>query len=372
MPIYKTNVKKDGTYQYRVVVSYTDDYGKHRQKQKRVFGATEAKLAEFKLLEELNKKPTLKNITVGELCEEYLTAHAIDVRQSSLSKEKQTLYNYVLPTFEKTKLENLNPVKLQKWKTDISNLNFAHATNKNIYRYFSSLLNYAVKMEYIKRNPLSAVGNFKDVYFEKPQEKLQFYTPEQFKQFIEVAKKYCSSPHDYSFYIFFNIAYYTGMRKGEIHALKWSDIEDNIIHVRRSIAQNLNGEDVETVPKTESSYRDIGIPLPLINILNKYKETLKSQVKGFNDDYRVCGGVRPLRNTSIQKKFSAYANEAGLPHIRIHDFRHSHASLLANAGINIQEIAYRLGHSDIKMTWNTYSHLYPKEKERALEVLNKV
>lgn len=63
---------------------------------------------------------------------------------------------------------------------------------------------------------------------------------------------------------------------------------------------------------------------------------------------------------------------AGLKKIRIHDFRHSHASFLANNGINIQEIARKLGHSKVDITWNTYSHLYPKEEERAITVLNSI
>ena len=64
------------------------------------------------------------------------------------------------------------------------------------------------------------------------------------------------------------------------------------------------------------------------------------------------------------------AAAAGLPHIRIHDFRHTHATLLANEGINIQEIARRLGHSNVEQTWNTYSHLYPREEERAVAILD--
>lgn len=95
-------------------------------------------------------------------------------------------------------------------------------------------------------------------------------------------------------------------------------------------------------------------------------------MKGFTDDYRICGGVSCLGDTMLSNKNIQYANEAGLPHIRIHDFRHTHATLLVNEGINIQEIARRLGHSDIKMTWNTYAHLYPREEERAVKVLNKI
>lgn len=165
------------------------------------------------------------------------------------------------------------------------------------------------------------------------------------------------------------------MRKGEINALKWTDISNNTIHVRRSIAQKIktaNGEDIETPPKNKTSYRDIQMPSKLIEILNEHKKLQKQLFKNFNENYRVCGGERCLRDTTIEKYNTNIATAVGLPHIRIHDYRHSHASLLANNGINIQEIARRLGHSNISMTWNTYSHLYPREEERALEILNTI
>ena len=85
-----------------------------------------------------------------------------------------------------------------------------------------------------------------------------------------------------------------------------------------------------------------------------------------------CGGERPIRDTSLEKTNKKFSDLAGVKRIRIHDFRHSHASLLANEGINIQEIARRLGHSNISMTWNTYSHLYPREEERAVKILNTI
>ena len=86
----------------------------------------------------------------------------------------------------------------------------------------------------------------------------------------------------------------------------------------------------------------------------------------------MCGGEKCLRDTSVENRNKRFAEAAGVKKIRIHDFRHSHVSLLANKGINIQEIARRLGHSNIEMTWNTYSHLYPKEEERAIKILNKI
>lgn len=143
------------------------------------------------------------------------------------------------------------------------------------------------------------------------------------------------------------------------------------MHIRRSITQKLQGEDRETPPKNKSSYRSLQTPKPLIKILNEHKKRQQT-IKYFTEDFRICGGSQPLRDTSLDKKNRLFAAEAGLPHIRIHDFRHSHASLLANEGINIQEIARRLGHSKIEITWSTYAHLYPREEERAVEILNKI
>ncbi len=162
------------------------------------------------------------------------------------------------------------------------------------------------------------------------------------------------------------------MRKGEINALKWSDIDGDIIHVRRSVAQKVKGKSiVETPPKNKSSYRDIQMPRRLRDLLDEHRshqETFSS----FSNDWRVCGGPNCISDTAISNHNNMYADLAGLPRIRIHDFRHSHASLLANEGINIQEIARRLGHAKIEMTWNTYSHLYPREEERAVRVLDSI
>lgn len=220
-------------------------------------------------------------------------------------------------------------------------------------------------------------GNFKDPLDTKKE--MDFYTPAEFKKYIEIAKQQAlkkqkeeNNLYEWNFYVFFNIAYYTGLRKGEIHALRWNDINNNYLSVKHSITQKLTKqEDVETPPKNKSSIRTLQIPLPLMKIL---KEHEKRQKQSFNDkeDNRILGNERCLRDTTIQKRNILYSSLAGVKTIRIHDFRHSHASLLANMGINIQEVARRLGHSKVEITWNIYSHLYPKEEEKAIAILNAV
>lgn len=379
MPIYKTNKKRDGLYIYTVRVNYTDKNGKAHGLTRTAVGAEAAKLLESQLTAEYKAKQAspIERMTVGELAEKYLAAKYTEVRRSTAEKTERMLNRYVLPTMQKERIDRLNAQKLQEWKQSITTLGLAPKTQKNIYSEFRAMLNFAVKMEYLPRNPLLAVGNFKDNDFTPPKDKLRYYTADEFLRYKAAALADAEAKgtiSEYAFYVFFCVAYYMGMRKGEINALRWSDINGGLLTVRRSVSQKVKGESaVETLPKNKTSYRTIEIPEPLMEILAEWKKRLAER-DAYRDNYRVCGGGETgvLSDTNIDLHNRRYAAAADLPHIRIHDFRHSHASLLANEGINIQEIARRLGHAKIEMTWNTYAHLYPRESERSLSVLNRV
>ena len=113
------------------------------------------------------------------------------------------------------------------------------------------------------------------------------------------------------------------------------------------------------------------MPTALVEIL-KHQKQIQKTLPRFSDDFRVCGAGSCLSDTAISNKNIEFAEKAKLEKIRVHDFRHSHASLLVNNGINIQEVARRLGHAKIEITWNTYSHLYPREEERAIKILESI
>ena len=375
MPITKTNNKKDGLQQYRVRINYVDQFGKPHNRAKLVYGLAEAKQAEQNLLEEVGKeKPATARMTVQQLYDEYILAKENEVRYSSLVKIKNCITKGVLPTLSDKQIAKLTVKQMQEWKNETAKIGFAQTTLRNYYGEFRQMLNYAVKMGYIPKNPLTIVGNFKESFELKPKDKIQYYTAEQFIKFITEAKKAAQEKgtiNEWSYYVFFNIAFYTGARKGEIYALKWSDIDGNIMHIRRSIAQKYGKGNIETPPKNKSSYRDLQIPAPLMEILLEQKER-QLQDENFTEEYRICGGIDCIIDSTVTNKNVEYANKAGLPHIRVHDFRHTHATLLVNEGINIQEIARRLGHSNVEITWNTYSHLYPREEERAVNILDRI
>lgn len=374
MPIYKTAKKKDGKQQYKVVVCYTDSTGKRCQKSRIAYGSGEAKLVEMQLAAEVESKSKPQSMTVMALYTEYIAYQKHEIRQTSLDRADRLLKRDILPTFGALPLSDIDMPLLNRWRATVQQKDISVTTKNNQRKCFSALMNYAVKMGYIDRNPVKNIDPFSDPYdLDIAEEKLHYYTAEQFRKYIAVAVDCKKTIQDHALVVFFYIAFYTGMRKGEINALKWSDINDGIIHVRRSVSQKIKGSPiVETPPKNKSSYRKIQMPLPLIAILDEHKDFLRINFPDFNDDFRVVGGTHCLSDTSIENANKKFSAAAGLPHIRIHDFRHTHATLLINEGINIQEIARRLGHSNVQTTWKTYAHLYPREEERAVNILNRI
>lgn len=382
MPIYKMKGSKDGKQKYRVRINYQDASGNNRQIDRVAYGSAEAKQLERELNYKIKNETPARRMTLNDLYEEYKKSKINEVRESSYKKTTAILDYHVIPTLGDTPLAKLNKPLFAKWKNDMEQKTIVKndgsvsklsiTTKQNVYGEFRALLNYGVRLDYIPKNYLVDIGNFRSTI--EPKKEMDYYTAEEFKQFSNTLLEYAQNPSNlngWDYYVFFSIAFYMGLRKGEIHALKWSDIDGKYINVSRSISQKLKGEDRETAPKNKSSIRTLQMPIPLLKILDEHKKRW-SVYKEFNDNFRICGGTRPLRDSSIAKVNERIAKAAGLKTIRIHDFRHSHASLLANEGINIQEVARRLGHSDVTMTWNTYSHLYPREEERAVDVLNKI
>lgn len=369
MPITKIEgKKKNGKQGYRVRVNYTDAFGHARQVERTAYGAEEAKETERRLSLQ-TKEVNPSALLLSDLSARYFAAQKHEVRESTYAKNLGIFRTHVEPYLGSVRIDKLTVNVLEDWKAAINEKGLSFSMKKNIYSVLRAMLNYAVRIDLLPKNPLHRVGNFKDAYEKK--EALQYYTAEQFQKFIAEAYTDAQETGDMRYFTFFSTLFYTGARKGEANALSWSDLDGDILHIGKNVVQKLKGEDRITPPKNKSSDRTLQVPAPLMQVFELQKAWQKK-----NDIYsrhaKICGGTQSLRDTTIEKKNQQYAEKAGLPKIRIHDFRHSHASLLANEGINIQEIARRLGHSKIEMTWNTYSHLYPREEERAVKLLNQI
>jgi integrase len=375
MPIYKANGKKEGLQKYNVRINYISDNGEHKQLTRTAYGSDNAKALELRLHNEINinREMPIRKMTIQELYNEFIEVKTYELRKTSTIRIEQVFKYYVLPTFRNHRIDKISTKAIQDWKISVEKRGLAFRTRKTAFVCFSSMMNYAVKMEYVIKNPLTIIGNFKNTLNIKTD--MNVYTPEEFKRFISVSKNRAEEKErlqndlsEWNYYVFFAIAFYTGLRKGEIHALKWSDIDGSYLTVNRSITQKIAGVDIESAPKNKSSIRTLQMPTALIEILAEHKQR-QLLAHNFTDDFRICGNIK---DTSISRKNILYSSMAGLHRIRIHDYRHTHASLLANNSVNIQEISRRLGHTRIEITLNTYCHLYPREEEKAVAVLNSI
>lgn len=190
-------------------------------------------------------------------------------------------------------------------------------------------------------------------------EEMQFWTKAEFEQFIQAVRDKSAS------YAAFMTLYYTGIRTGELCALTPADVdcENHRITINKTF-QRIRGKDVIWPPKTPKSNRVITIPKTLSECLKDYMEKC----------YEIQPNDRlfPFTKSFLNHEMLRGCKKSGVKRIRVHDLRHSHASLLIEMGCQPLLIADRLGHEKIQTTLNTYSHLYPNKQAEVAEQLEKI
>ena len=344
MSVYKD--EESGKYYFIVRVKKRN--GKTKQVKRRGFkSAKEARLAEAQFLvdwenDELNEE----SITFEEVAEEYLKWYKKRRKESSYLKVSGIVNTHLIPRFKNKKLEDIRNRDVTKFQDDlIDKYSVNHI--KRIHTTLSAIFNFAIKQEYAKVNPASVVGN---VELEE-ERTIQYWTLEEFKKFIAVVD-------DDLYYTLFMVLYYSGMRKGELLALTWNDVnfEQNTININKTVYNRK-----VTSTKTKGSTRTIVMPKHTMRLLSQ----LKANVKYYKPEYVVFGEFNDhIPTTTLDRHFEKYTKKADVKKIRLHDFRHSHASYLINKGAIPSMVASRLGHSNPSTTLDIYSHLYPStEKE---------
>ena len=178
---------------------------------------------------------------------------------------------------------------------------------------------------------------------------------QEFKQFIQEVERI-----DYK--TAYEVLFWTGMRNGEMLALTVGDIDfkNNLISIDKNYAK-LDNEELILTPKTKKSKRIVEIPRFLTEHIKEYL----THVYDYSNDTRLFSMSRP----SLRTHLNEVAEKAGVKKIRLHDLRHSHASLLIELGFQPLIVADRLGHENVKTTLETYSHLYPHKQSTVCEKL---
>lgn len=355
MPVYQDKNSKH--WYYRVYAN--DSFGNRKQYQNGGF-RTKRDAIEAERDFVIATKDGYCDITFGKLWEIYKEHIETKLKYNSLRSIKNRIERHALPYFKDYMLKNITATVYVRWQNELDQKGYCYKYKSSIHGAVRTMLNYAVKFYGLKVNIASQVGNFSK-RDEIPKE-YNIWSYEEFKQFISVV--------DNDMYkLFFEVLYLTGIRQGECLALTWNDLCDNYLLINKTLTRKkVDGKNMINSPKTKMSYRKVKLDRHLLSRLHEYKEKCRKFIE-FNDSWYIFGCLSPLATTSIARKKDYYCNLAGVKKIKIHDFRHSHVSLLLSKGVPITVIAKRLGHSDIEMTLNTYSHMLPGDEDKAIDVL---
>lgn len=355
MPVYQD--KKSKLWYFRCYI--TDLNGTRKQRQKNGFiSKRDAQAAEREFLNQENN--VNDSILFSELWEKFDDNAKAKQKKQSYRKTISKFKNHILPYFSNYKVNEINASIYTKWQIKMEEKGFSYKYLSSIHVSMVTILNYAIKFYGLKYNIASQVGNFSKKNI-KPK-RIDFWTYQEFMKFI-------NKVDNLVYKAFFMTLYFTGLRQGECLALKWKDINNKTIDVYKTIAKEKeNGKYIINTPKTKGSTRQVTLHEDVIKCLNGLKEYYKNMID-FNDDWFVFGGLKPLAPTTIGRKRDMYCKKSGVKKIRIHDFRHSHASLLISKGVPITMVSKRLGHSNIEMTFNTYAHLIPEDEDKAINAL---
>ncbi len=162
--------------------------------------------------------------------------------------------------------------------------------------------------------------------------------------------------------------FYTGARVSEIRALEWNDIDfdSGLVKIRRQVTSKVSGEPNKIItPKSESSNRGIFVPTLLIDQLKIWKND-RMRYKSFNSNWRVFGDYSFVSEQRIRRIANRLSNASNLPHIKLHDFRHSYSTMLHNKGVDLKIIQSQAGHSTVQITLDTYTHISMQQKKQTI------
>ena len=323
---------------------------------------------------EYGKMINKRHITFKQLYHEWLTLYEKTVRSSTFANTKRMFKVHILPELGKIRIDKLSSRELQSavntWHKKVRHY-------KVIFNYACNVLEYAVIHEYIKVNPKHkvVVPKVKRDYVRKKSSD-DFYTRSELIQFMDIMSEYKNE----KWHTFFRVLAFTGLRRGEALALRWKDVsfKDNTIHVARTLSSDDKNKLVINPPKNGIT-RTVTLDPTTVNILKAWKTEQAQLLIGFG-----FNGISP--NQLIFSKFKDNGFTAlGVPNevlkrvceqnnfkaINIHGFRHTHCSLLFEAGVEPKDVKERLGHKDIQTTMNIYTHVTPESRDKSAEMFSK-
>ena len=372
-------IKKDGSKVYRASVYLGVDQVTGKKVKTKVTGRTQKEVKQKANQEKIafqkagstrQKAVTIKNYQ--ELTNLWWESYKHTVKPNTQGNVRTLIDNHILPTFGEYKFDKLTTPLIQSIINKLADkanrgeegaflhYDMIHALNKRI-------LQYGVTMQAIPSNPARDVVLPRNTQKAKRQ-KLKCFDNQELKKFLVYLDNLDSCKYRYYYDVtLYKFLLATGCRINEALALSWSDIDlDNaIVHVTKTLNRYLEINS----PKSKSSYRDIDIDQETVSMLKQYKlrQTKEAWKIGQRESVVFSDFIHEYTSiVKLKKRLLTHFKRADVPNIGFHGFRHTHASLLLNSGIPYKELQHRLGHSQISMTMDTYSHLSKENAKKAV------
>ena len=344
--------------------------GKQRRTTRRGFKTQkEAKKAERELLLSVEEngftdhssKPTFK-----EVSDLWLESYETTVKPTTYQNTKNYLNAIIEHHFKDIRIESVSVAMMQKIVIDLSKKYVAYLSQLSI---INRVFKYAVHLDIIQTNPVDRIIRPKQ---QKSRKEKIALTKEELKQFLTLAKKDARPV----LYTAWHTLAYTGLRRGELLGLEWSDIdfENKTISINKTLV-TVNGSLYTQSPKTKRSTRTISLDDATIQVLKNWKLEQKKQFfkNGVKSKDIVITNIKGsyLDFAYFREELKKFLSTHNLKRFSVHSLRHTHASLLFEAGIEPKTISDRLGHSNIQTTLNMYTHLNDKQRSDVADRLLK-
>ena len=324
--------------------------GKNRKRKSKIVEYTSKKELNrmYQIFESEVRHNPLIDTTVKELVQMYIRSRAALNVEATTIKGYETAAERVYSRFEGIKASEVTSYMVQDFVSSLGE-KYKSKTIRNTVSLLSSAYDNAVRLGQLEKNPCKLVTMPK-----KEQTQIDIFTEEEIRKFLRALKK-----ERIDFRVGYELALFCGMRRSEILGLREEDVNFTFrcITVSKS-RHHIDGKDVIQGTKTEKSHRTLAVPDFVLEDIRAAIET-HSRFEFDHTDYLVQDGFgQPMLPTTLTQHLPRLEKAAGLPNVSLHDLRHTFASMLNNAGVDIAMISRELGHSNLTTTLNVYTHVF--------------
>lgn len=365
--------KKGYSWSFTLDLGRDPSTGKRKQITRRGFDTKkEAELAAHQMEIEIENETFVRETDV--LFKNFITdyLHIIaepSVKASTFRGYKSVVEKRLIPKFGHMKLKDITPKIISSFYNELLKEGLTEEFIHYLHAILKNASQTAVDWKHIKNN---FMNNVKAPKMKK--KKVETWSIDECNQFLDRMRE----QKDHIFMLYY-LAIYTGMRRGELLGLKWGDVDfqKKRIYVQHSLYYISGQGLVLQTPKTSSGKRNISMADEIVNELQTYKlkkqeQLLKVGMKLSNEHFVISPfGGEPLNPNTIHKQFSYDIKLAGMKRIRFHDLRHTHATIMLEIGENSKVVSERLGHSNVSITLDKYSHVTPNIQDSSAENFSK-